>query len=41
MATTLKEEQLESSGFWFYSNEDFGFAINWNTGMAYFWNTSS
>jgi hypothetical protein len=35
------KEQLENSGFGFYSDGDFAFAINWNTGIAYFWNASS
>ena len=35
------EEQLENSGFGFFSDGDFVFAINWDTGMAYFWNSSS
>ncbi len=35
------EEQLKTSGFEFYSDWDFAFAINWNNGIAYFWKSSS
>jgi len=35
------EEQLENSGFGFYSVGAFAFAINWDEGIAYFWKESS
>lgn len=34
------EAELKNRGFEFYSDRDFGLAINWSIGIAYFWNSS-